>query len=164
MVDGRAGLQGEFLRPDDFFRVHLPQRAAEGVEILRGREHELAVHVSASGDDAVAGRAPRVHPEIGRPRFDEKVDLREAAGVQQQVEPLPGGQLPPGALTLLRRLAAQRPRPGGEFLQFVNRVSLIRFRRQRSSPKSVYCIQSDSAGEVKDSREFQVGAGGFGQD
>ena len=78
--DGCARLHGEILHLHDFFGVHLPQRTAQGAEILRGHENELAVHVSAAGDDAVSWGAPRIHPEIRGARLYEKVEFRKTIG------------------------------------------------------------------------------------
>ena len=133
--DRRPGLHGEFLYFDDFFGVHLSQRAAERAEILRGHEDELAVHVSAARDDAVPGGTPHIHPEIRCARFDEKVDFRKTIGVEQKLNPLPGGQLPLLVLAFFRRLAADRLRPGGQRFKFINRVLSIRIGRQCASPK-----------------------------
>src|SRR2546425_907208 len=43
---------------------------------------------------AVPGDSLRVHPEAGCAVRDEGVRLDEAAGIEQQTEPLPRGQLP----------------------------------------------------------------------
>ena len=53
-----------------------------------------------AGDDAVARDDLVVHPEIAAAVGDELVDLFEGAGIEQQLDPLAGGQLAGGVLPL----------------------------------------------------------------
>ena len=52
-----------------------------------------------AGDDAVAEDVLLVEPELGRPMGDERVELDERAGIEQEVESLARGQLAPGVLS-----------------------------------------------------------------
>src|SRR5690606_32969043 len=63
-----------------------------------------------AGDDAVAGNPILGHAELGRPMLDEHVELFERAFVEEQVEPLPGGQLALSVLTVDPALAAAQAR------------------------------------------------------
>jgi hypothetical protein len=53
-----------------------------------------------SGHDAVTEEMLVIEPELGGAVDDERVQLLEGARVEQQVEPLPRRQLPPGVLAL----------------------------------------------------------------
>ncbi len=108
--DRRAHLQRHVLDLDDLLRVRLRERAAEDREVLGEDEDRAAVDGAPAGDDAVA-RDPDVrHAEIDRAVLDEHVELLERAPVQEEFDPLPGGEL---AARVLRRdalLAAAEPR------------------------------------------------------
>ena len=60
----------------------------------------------AAGHHAVAGNALFGHAEFGRIMLDEGIDLLEAAFVEQDVEPLAGGQAALGVLGVDALLAA----------------------------------------------------------
>ena len=55
-----------------------------------------------AGDDRVAPRPVALHVEVGRAVADERVELREGAGVQQPLDALAGGEL--AAVVLLALL------------------------------------------------------------
>ena len=74
--------------------MRLAQRAAEDGEVLREDIDQAAVDPARAGDDAVAGHDLLFEAEVGRAMGDEAVELDEAALVEQEVEPLAGGELP----------------------------------------------------------------------
>ena len=59
-----------------------------------------------AGDDAVARDDLVLHPEVAAAVRDELVDFLERAGIEQQLDPLAGGQLAGRVLALDARLAA----------------------------------------------------------
>ena len=75
-----------------FLRVGLAHGAAEHGEVLREAVHHAAVHRAPAGHHAVAGDALLAHAEVGAAVRHERADLDERAGVEQQLEPLAGGQ------------------------------------------------------------------------
>jgi len=91
---------------DDLGRVRARQAAAEHGEVLGEDVDDLAVDRAPAGDDAVAGHLLVLHAEVGAAVLDEHVELLERALVQQQVDPLAGGQLALGVLGGDPRLAA----------------------------------------------------------
>ena len=82
------------------------QGAAEHGEILGEDIDGAAVDGAPAGDDPVAGDLLVGHAELVGAMFDEHVELLEAALVQQEVDPLPGGQLALGVLRGDAALAA----------------------------------------------------------
>ena len=77
----------------DLLGVRLGERAAEDGEVLGEDVDQAAVDPALSGDDAVAGKLLLLQTEIGRAVGDEAVELDEAAFVEQEVQPLAGGEL-----------------------------------------------------------------------
>jgi hypothetical protein len=101
--------------------VTLAQRAAEHREILGEGIDQPAVDRARSADDAVAGDLLRLHPEVGAIMLDEHVIFFEAAGIEQDRQPLASGQ---PALGVLRRdplLAAAAPRQLAPRLELLDR-------------------------------------------
>ena len=58
-----------------------------------------------------------VEPELGRPVGDERVELDERSGIEQEVEPLAGRQLAPRVLALDPDRAATEQRLGAHLLE-----------------------------------------------
>ena len=58
------------------------------------------------GDDAVARDDLILHPEVAAAVRDELVDFLERAGIEQQLDPLAGGELAGRVLALDAGLAA----------------------------------------------------------
>ena len=98
--DRRADLHREVHDLADLLGVGLGQRSAEDREVLAEDEDQPAVDGAVAGDDAVAEEVLPVQPELRRAMRDERVELDERAGIQQEVEPLARGQLAPGMLAL----------------------------------------------------------------
>ena len=84
----------------------LGERAAEDGEVLGEYVDQPAVDPPVAGDDAVAGIDLLVQPEVGGAMGDEAIELDEAARIEQQVQPLAGGEL---ALLVLRGDAGGAP-------------------------------------------------------
>src|SRR4029453_19655759 len=88
----------------DLFREDLRERAAEDGEVL-GEDEDLAVEDRpVAGDDGVAPGTLVHHPEVRVPVTDVAVELDEAAGVQELLQPLTGEQLAALALPSDRAL------------------------------------------------------------
>ena len=73
--------------------MRLAERAAEDGEILREDVHQAAVDAPGAGHHPVPRHDLLIEPEVGRAVGDEAIELDEAALVEQQIEPLPRGQL-----------------------------------------------------------------------
>jgi hypothetical protein len=96
VVDADAGhphLQRQVHDLADLLGHDLAQGAAEDGEVLGEQADPAPPDGAVAGDHPVAGDAPPVHPERGRPVDGQHVGLDEAAGVEQAVDPLPGRQL-----------------------------------------------------------------------
>jgi hypothetical protein len=87
------------------------QRAAEHGEILGEHVGDAAVDGAPAGDHAVAGDLAPLHAEIDAAMLDIHVELLEGALVEQQLEPLPRGELAAGMLGFDALRAAAFPRP-----------------------------------------------------
>jgi hypothetical protein len=74
--------------------VDLAGGAAEDGEVLAGEMDEAAADGAGAGHDAVGGDLLARHAEQGLPVLGEQADLLEAAGVDEGVDPLAGGELP----------------------------------------------------------------------
>ncbi len=92
------------------------QRAAEHGEVLREDVDQAAVDRARAGDDAVARERLLLHAEVDAIVLDVHVIFFEAALIEQDAEPLAGGQ---PALGVLRRdalfAAAELGRVRGAF-------------------------------------------------
>ena len=88
-----AGLQRVIHDLDDLLAVDLAERAAEHGEILAEHADRAPVHGAVPDDHAVpvgpGGRDPEVRGAVP----GQLVELGERARVEQQLDPLPGGQL-----------------------------------------------------------------------
>ena len=91
--DRRAVPHREIHHLADLLGVGLGQRAAEDGEVLGEDVDQPAVDPAVAGHDAVAQILLLVQAEIGGAVGDEAIQLDEAARIEQQVEPLPGGEL-----------------------------------------------------------------------
>ena len=69
------------------------QRAAEHGEVLGEHIGDAAVDGAPAGDHAVAGDLGLLHAEIDAAVLDIHVELLEGALVEQELEPLPRGEL-----------------------------------------------------------------------
>ena len=89
------------------------QRAAEHGEVLGEHVGDAAVDGAPAGDHAVAGDLAPLHAELDAAVLDIHVELLEGALVEQELEPLPRGELAAGVLGLdaLQPAAFARPAP-----------------------------------------------------
>ena len=101
--DGAAGLHGVVHDLDDLLAVDLAEAAAEDGEVVAVDRDRAAVDGAGAGDDAVAVGAVGLDAEVVRAVPGQLVELGERALVEQQGDPLPGGQLALGVLLLDRR-------------------------------------------------------------
>jgi hypothetical protein len=120
--DRRAVPHREVHHLADLLREGLRQRAAEHREILREDVDQPTVHATVAGDHAVAQILLLVEAEIGSAVGDEAVDLHEAAGIEQQVEPLARAEL---ALLVLLRDAVGATALFGEGLLVVQLIEEV---------------------------------------
>ena len=98
--DRRPDLHREVHDLADLLGVRLGQRAAEDREVLAEDEDQPPVDGAVAGDDAVAEEVLPVEAELRRAVGDERVELDERPGIEQQVEALARRQLAPGVLAL----------------------------------------------------------------
>ena len=98
--DRRADAHRQVHDLADLLGVGLGERSAEDREVLAEDEREPAVDRAMAGHDAVAEETLVLGLEFARPLGDERVELDERARVEQQLEALAGGELPPGVLAL----------------------------------------------------------------
>ena len=103
---GAPVLHGEVHDLADLLGVGLGQRAAEDREVLRVDEDQPPVDPSVAGDHAVAQIALLVDAEVGGPMRHERIQLHEAAFVEQQLDALARRQLAAFVLLLDALLAA----------------------------------------------------------
>lgn len=96
--DRAAGLQREVHHLDDFLTVYLAERAAEDGEVLRVHADGAAVDRPVAGDDTVSVGAVLLDAEVGGAVPGELVELHEGTLVEQEIDPLAGGQLALGVL------------------------------------------------------------------
>ena len=124
--DRRAVLHRHVHDLADLLGVGFGQGAAEDGEVLREDVDQPPVDRAVAGDDAVAERcfwfaSPNVAGAMG----DEHIEFVEGAGVEQQIEPLAGGEL---ALFMLRvdaLLAAAQQGFLLETAQFFNTFTIV---------------------------------------
>ena len=89
----------------DLLGEHLAERSAEHGEVLAEHEDLATVDRSPTRDDAI-GEGPGVlDPEAVGPVAGEHVELDERARVEEQFDPLAGGELAPLVLALDRGVA-----------------------------------------------------------
>src|SRR5690606_11394215 len=98
--DRTAGLHGEVHDLDDLLAVDLAEAAAELRDVLAEHAHRAAVDRAVAGHDAVAVWTAFGQAEARRAVPGQLVGLDERPGVDQQVDPLAGGQLAAGVLAL----------------------------------------------------------------
>src|SRR5207253_5699339 len=110
-------LRGEIQHLADLLGEDLAQRAAEDGEVLREDEDLAAEDRPVTGDDRIAVRAPREHPEVGFAVPDVAVELHERTRVAQALHALPREQLPLRAVALDGALAARVQRLGAQLLE-----------------------------------------------
>ena len=111
--DGRADLHGLVHDLADLLGMGLAQRAAEDGEVLAEDEDQPAVDGAMAGHHPIARDLLLGHAEIRAAMLDEHVPFLEGAGIQQQLDALPGGQPSLGMLGLdaLDAAAGARRRP-----------------------------------------------------
>jgi hypothetical protein len=66
---------------------------SEHGEVVGKHEHRPAVDPAVAGNHAVAGDALLVHAEVPVAMNHQRVELLEGAGIQEDVDTLPGGEL-----------------------------------------------------------------------
>ena len=86
----------------DLLADDLAERAAEDGEVLGEDADAAALDGPVAGDDRVAPGPVALHVEVRRAMPDERVQLREGAGVQQPLDALARGEL--AAVVLLALL------------------------------------------------------------
>ncbi len=95
------------------------QRAAEHRKVLGEDIDQTAVDRAAPSDDAVAGDALILHPEVVAAMLHEHVGLFERALVQQDADAFAGGQLALGVLAGDALLAPAQLGGGAAALEFL---------------------------------------------
>src|SRR5262249_13945807 len=93
-----AGFQGPLHHVGDLEGVDLAGRAAQHGEVLAGEVDEPAVDGGGPGDDPVGGGFLAGQAELDLAALGEQAELLEAAGIDEGVDALAGGEL---ALLLL---------------------------------------------------------------
>src|SRR5260370_570123 len=96
---GAAGLDPRTPARAILLPVSLSEAPAVDGEVLAEYAHRSRVDGAVPGDHAVAVRAVPRHAEIGGAVPGKFVELGERARVEQSVDPLPRGHLPPGVLS-----------------------------------------------------------------
>ena len=91
----------------DLLGEDLAERAAEDGEVLREHEDLAPFDHAPTGHDAVGQRAAVLDPESVGAVAGEHVELDERARVEQLLQSLAGGELPPIVLAGDRGLAAR---------------------------------------------------------
>ncbi len=104
--DRRAVLHRQIHDLHDLRGVRFRERSAEDGEVLREGIDQPPLHSAVAGDDAVAGDALLVHPEIAGAMDDELIELLERSRIEQQRDALARGELALGVLTIDARLPA----------------------------------------------------------
>ena len=99
------GLQGQVHDLADLLGVHLAEAPGPGGEILGEGEDRAAVDLAEAGDHPVRRDLHLFQAEIDRAVGDEHIGFLEGAGIEKEVQALPGGELAAGVL-LLHRLGA----------------------------------------------------------
>ena len=89
--------------------MRLRERAAEHGEVLAEDEDQPAVDGALAGHHAVARHLLLGHAELGAAVLDEHVGLLERVRVEQELDPLAGGELAALVLRLDPPLAAAQP-------------------------------------------------------
>ena len=97
--------------------MRLRQRAAEDGEVLAEHEHETAVDRAVAGDDAVAQVALSLEAEVRCAMSDERVELDERIGVEQQLESFACGELAALVLLVDALLATAKEALGAHLLE-----------------------------------------------
>ncbi len=85
--------QRELAQPGDLQLAGHPHRAGHHREVVGGDSDEPAVDLAVTGDDAVGGRVLALHRALGEVRTAVDPELDERPLVDQQRQPLAGGQL-----------------------------------------------------------------------
>ena len=124
----RPDLHGEIHDLADLLGVGAGERAAEHREVLREHVGEATVDVAVAGDDAVTEDLLLLHAEVVAAVGDELVHLDEAAGVEQKIDTLAGGELAGGVLPLD---AFGPPAELGETLFVFEALDRVGFGRRR---------------------------------
>ena len=104
-TNGLPRLQGQLHDLGDLEGVDFAGGAAEDGEVLAGEVDEPAVDGGGAGDDAVGGDLLAGQAEVDLAVLGEQADLLEAAGIDEGVDALAGGQLARAAFCLARRSA-----------------------------------------------------------
>ncbi len=96
--DGGAGGGGHVHDLVDLLGVRLSEGASEDPEVVGVGEDGTSPHPAPAGDHTVGVGAPVLQAEAGRPVPAQPLDLGEAAVVEEEGEPFPGGELALGVL------------------------------------------------------------------
>ena len=128
--DRAAHAHGQIHHLDDLLGEDLAEAAAEHGEVLAEHADPAAVDRAVAGDDAVAPGAVVLEAEPVGAVTGEHVQLGERSRVEQQVDPLAGGQLAAGVLARDRILAS---RAEGLFAQLPQPLALFLDRHRTSA-------------------------------
>ena len=103
-ITGQPILAARSMTLHIFSAMTSPSEPPKTVKSCEKTHTRAAVDRAVAGDDGVAPGAVLLHPELGHPVADERVQLLEGARIQQLLEPLARGQL------AAWRAASPRPR------------------------------------------------------
>ena len=92
----------------DFARRHFRRRAANDGEVHCENEYLSTVNVAVAGDDAIAIESHTSEAESGGMVTHKRIDLVEAAGIEQFVDSFAGGELAFFVLRLNTSLATAK--------------------------------------------------------
>ena len=98
--DRRTDLHGKVEDLADLFGVGLGKRTTEHREVLAEDEYEPAIDGAVASHHAIAEDMVFGETEFRRAMGHEGIELNERTWIEQQVEPLAGGQLAPRVLAL----------------------------------------------------------------
>ncbi len=84
----------------NFPRMHQTKRSAGYRKILGIDADRMADDGSRPRDNPVTGKLLLIHIEVAAPVFHKEIILMKGTGIQQRMNPVPGGQLPESHLAL----------------------------------------------------------------
>ena len=82
--------------------MHLAQTPRPGGEVLGKGEDRTAVNFAVAGDHPVRRDVDLLHAEVDAAVGDEHIGFLEGAGIEKEVQALPGRELAGGLLLLHR--------------------------------------------------------------
>ena len=142
---------------DDLGGVGLRQRPAEHGEVLREGVDETTIDAAAAGDDTVTRHDLILHPEVAAPMGYELVHLVEGTGVEEQIDPLPRGELPGGVLAGEALLTPTTQRASLVVLEPFTFIHILAYHSRDHPLASVRASYSCRARPVQGGTREQVG-------